>query len=499
MFFTIKESIKEFHPTKEKMLNLILFIFLSGLMPLFTLGNFSFSKNAQLDGSQPFFYDFVKYYPGVAPSLWIAIPLATIFICLWITLYIRIRENSKKEKIILAIITSFILFRAISIFSFPYGNIDYNYISPFNHEICEVNYVGFNIKERLTGFLYDTCFYSYFAIFFISIKKIAKDNKLIFHLIYILIEAVVLVIIIFSLITEFSKYINNFDTLFVHPKCSPFQWITSFGTHRNVYGFFLFIGTIFMLAEFFSHENLLSLILCLGQYFICLLILSKTPFLLLTILLLLTIFLYPIFHFKDHKGYSIFFIVDFLIVVLYFGISYIFFKDCYFNEYIKPLFEQLTAWGTMHARKDITQSALTMLYNPYYVLFGYSRFPFMTIFGHYNALLPIDHTVTFNTHNSLVDILMNLGIIGLLYMALFFALIIRRLITRLFYEKRLSSLKYLILLVIILTYSYSEPRFLLLEEGSSIIFAMMLSFPYVIDNDDLKQQLVKNINIPATI
>lgn len=298
-----------------------------------------------------------------------------------------------------------------------------------------------------------------------------------------------MVCIVYSLITEFEKYIDNFILIFIYPQSYEYNNITSFVLNRNVYGFYLLVGSIFLLAEFFHHENIPCLLLFFFQYFICLIIKSKTPFLVMSVLFFSLMILYPIFHYRQKKGYSVLLLSILSIFLLYILVSYFFFRETYFNNYVLPFIRQITNWSTMNARKDITRTALSMLNTPYFVFFGYSRYPFMTIFASYNAFLPIDHSVTFNTHNSFADILMEFGLFGLLFMAVFFALIARKLVLRLLFEKKISYLKYIILFISMLVYSYSEPRFLLLEEGSALFFAIMLSFPYVLEkNENMKSK-----------
>jgi hypothetical protein len=497
MFITLKKSLREFHPDKQSILNLILFILLSTLMPMFTLGYFNLSKDATADGSLTFFYEFGKYYPGIAPALYISIPLSLLYIVLATIFYQRMKKEVEDRKRALSIIFFiFVIIRAISIFSFPYGEIDYTYISPFNSQEILVHYEGYSIQSRITNLLYDSCFYSYFVLFFYSIKAIAKKNRFIFHLIYIAIELVVISMIVYSLIKEMDLYIFNFKKIFIDPldSPSPLQSIASFVNHRNAYGFFLMIGSIYSLAEFFEKENILSFILCAIYYFLCLLIFSKTPFLLLTGTYLLMFILYPIFHYKRNPGWSTLFVILLVAIVSFVLISYLFYKESVYDRFIKPLIEHLTHWSTMSSRRDITQSCLSMMNNPFYILFGYSKYPFMTIFRDYNKVLPIDHTVDYSTHNSFGDIFMYFGLVGLLFAALFFGYLIRKLWVMLFKKKDYSAIRYLVLIVVILVYSYSEPRFILLEEGSAIIFSMMLSFPYVLRRESRnKEILLKNL------
>lgn len=486
MFITLKKSLREFHPDRSSILDLILFILLSALMPLFTLGYFNFSGNASSDGALTYFYEFAKYYPGIAPALYISIPLSLLYITLAIIFYVRMKKKvTEKHRMIFLILLVFIIIRAISIFAFPYGEMNYTYISPFDSQSFSVHYSGYEISSRITNLLYDSCFYSYFAIFFYSIKVIGKKNRFIFHLIYIAIELVVLSMVIYSLCTEMETYVFNFRKIFIDPlnHGSPLLSIKSYVNNRNVYGFFLLIGSIYSIAEFFERENIISFFICFTYYFLCLLVFSKTPFLLLTGMYLLFFLFYPIFQYRKEPIWSTIFLIILLSIVSFILISYYCYRETVFDRYIMPLVAQLTKWGTMSARRDITQSCLSMMTNPYYILFGYSKYPFMNIFGQYNKLLPIDHTVDYSTHNSFGDIFMYFGLSGLIFLSLFFALMVRKLWTELFRKKDVSALRYLFLIVIVLVYSYSEPRFLLLEEGSAIIFAMMMTFPYVLRKD----------------
>lgn len=467
---------KEDKPTKENTINSILFVLITIICMVFTIGTFK-SNTSTENGYQEGFYPTLKYYPGKIPPAYISIPVILIFIALTVVLLYRLKDKIKENKFAIFLFLFFIFFRFVSVITFPYGKIEYTYKSFIDGSLNTVTYSGFTFYERMITFLYDFCFYFYFLVFFHIYKIIVKENRFFFNLLFVLFQLFVVFMIVYSLIKERNEYVNNFQFLFLN-RGKHFLPITSFLTNKNTFGFFLMVGLIFAIVDFIYHENVFSLFMIILFTIVDVFIISKTTLFLILTMDLLFILLYPLFNFKRKKNWSIFFLFVIFTLVIFLLLIVTVFKEMFFEKLLPKFDDILFRLDTIYSRQDITKAGMTMMNNPYYVIFGYSKSPFITIFSDYNELLPIDHHVKFSLHNVYADIFIQYGLIGCLSCIIFICKIIYNLLTKLIFYNKFDNIVYLILLGIIFIYIYFEPRFIFAENAACDIFVLMLMLPY---------------------
>lgn len=468
---------KESHLTKENIINDLLFVVLTLLSAAFTIGMFTSTSSTE-PGNQEGFYSIVKYYPGKVPQPYITIPLIVIYLGLTVFLLYRLKNKLKENKFVICIFLFFIFFRLISTISFPYGKQDYTYISFIDNQNLNVSYSGFTMYERVITFLYDFCFYSYFVVFFHIYNALVKDNRFFFNILFIGFQLFVVFMIVYSFVTEWEEYINNLKAMFVDFDLHFSFSITSFVTNKNTFGFFLMVGVIFAIFDFLYHENVFSLALIVFFTLVDFCVLSRTTLVLICVMNLCLVLLYPLFNFKKKRKWSIFFlsIITIFIIVLLLFVTV--FKESFYDKYILKFIDNLTSMGTVSSRKDLTSAGMTMMNNPYYIFFGYSKTPFITIFAQYNDLLPIDHHVKFTLHNVYADIYIQYGLVGCVSFVIILGKIIYNLLTKIIYKHEFDNIYYLILLSVILIYIYFEPRFIIAENAACAIFVLILMIPY---------------------
>lgn len=477
----------------NNILNIILFLLITICIPLFTLGKFSFKESNEIDGVVSNIYSF-SYYADVTPSLYVVIPLVSVYLLFSVLLLVRLRKEIKINIFYVILFLLFVGVRCYSIFTFYNGSQTFNYIEPFNESSISITYSGFSLTDRIITFIYNFCFASYFLLI-ATFKPLIKNNKYFFHILFILIELVVLSMIIYSFIYEFDKVKNNFFALFSpDPNCKFDMSITSYTTYRNVFGFFLMFGYLFASFDFLHKENFFSLFLMVIFYLFSLILCSRTPLLLMTVASGLFLLLYPIFNFIKHKGYSILFIVTLICIILFFVITLYGFNDTFLNKYLFFIKNYMT----VNARKDLGKVALTMMNNIYVFLCGYSKYPFISIFSQYNLLTPIDHNVLTTSHNSFYDVFIQYGVLGASILAIVLLVMLIRLIVVLFKEKKTINIAYIIAMGLLAVYSYLEPRFIFLEEGTCIFFILVIANYYTSSNKKYKKMtrmdiLVKNL------
>lgn len=489
MITLLRTDFKDNPLTGKTILDFLLFLFISLMTPIFTLGKFDFSNTDVRPGNLPDFFSFAKYYPGIAPDIWFVLALGTVYLLMVFLLLYRMRKEVKILSLPTYVFLAFMVIRIFQVFLLPYGEQAYQYVVPIDGHAVDITYPGFMISERFITLIDDFCFYSYLAVLFIVIKNLGKKGRFLFRLLYLVMELLVFSMAVYSILFESDMLIHNFKFFFCHNGETWLLEPKSYTTGRNVFGFFLFFGGIFSLADFIEKPKVVSFLLYLVYTLLAFLISSKTPFVLLFLMGAVSLFMFPILYFRKNKGWSILFLFCAFSMVGFIFIPKWFFPDFY-HENIEFLFQYFTAMGTMYARKDLSMAGLSMIDLKHFFL-GYSRYPFMNIFQQYVYANPyLDQRVTFTCHNSICDLFLYYGVFGLLFMAVFFGLLLSHLYSDMIGRKKKIHFFYLLIWTAVLFYSYSEPRFLLLEEGTSVFFAILLTFPYVRKEDNMFKNIL---------
>lgn len=455
-------------------IDIVIFFLLSLFSTFFTLGSFTKAEDESQYNSGFYIFDrFFSYNPGKATNLYIFIPALIIYLALLVW-FINLRyQKTKKQpsKYLLAAFLVFVVSRLISTFSFPYGEEGYIFTSPFDQSVKEVIYSGYDIKSRIISLADEILFYSYFFIVMDYIKTFSKgfDIGVRFFLFFFI--ALGVVANIYSYITEANLLKNNLEAFFVdHNK--EMLMLVSFTSNRNIYGFLLFMAysSCFVLA-FTSKPNIVYGLLAFYFMVSDLFIYSRTPFGIMVVLSLVWVSIHAFTYFKEHRGYSILDIVVLSFVALVFILAFTAFRNSSFTQGIVSNFLDYLNLDTLFSRNDCTLRSLSMLNSPYYWIFGYGRYPFITIQNDYGLDI-----YSWTSHNSYVDMLMFFGILGLIMLLAFFMYPLYQ--EYLLIKKKDSIvLAFIALNISYLVYSYYEPRMLFLMEGCNIFFLLIFLFP----------------------
>ncbi len=457
---------------RKNLLNFFLFLLLTTLSPLFTIGRFTTTPIQGYGYSTEKFGKWI-YYPGVPRQTRFLLPLYLIFSVLLVLLLYRMRKEIKPNKLILSIYIVFVARSLISYLCGPVGN--QTFVLTDRNDIKHiVNIAGTSRLLRFTSVANQFFFYTYICAFFHFIKPLTKENIFCFQCLSIARHILVFSRIAYARIKQRTEIIGNLERL-LHKKDSFRRNITSYTTNRNVFGFFLFLGYSFAISDFRRRENVFSLLLAVLYIAFSILIISKTPSLLrLTLSLCFTI-CYPIFNFNSKRGWSFFFLC-----VLIFTFLLVVFACLLTPSLIKYIYRRFTAMGTRYARYSITSLARTRLkQSVFYFIFGYGRYPFIAIFTQYSFNL--DNYPYPTSHDSYIDILLEFGILGRILLIAAFLLVAFYLLKRLYKDKKQSTVIYILGAIGLSIYSFSEPRALFLREGTSCFFLLLATMPFLED------------------
>lgn len=480
MFNLIRSSYREKKPDKESVINFILFCLLTLIEPIFTLGKFQLSPS---DSAEMLFLPNLHYYPGLPPSLLFTLFFFLIFLFLSSLLLLRLKGKTENSRFAFFFYLLVMVLRLVSIFGFPYGETIYRFPDIVCPEILkEIPYSGFSLLERFSTLLNDFCFYSYFYVFYLSIKEVVKKNRCLFYSLFLFINLFALSLILYSVFFEKENLILNIKA-FLHGD-RWFAAILSYTTNKNIVGFFLFVAFLFNIACFIRKPSLSFVILNLLYIIFLVLIASKTPMMICIFIYIIGFgILYPIFNHREHKGYSLFFSLCFCGLIFLSLLSYFCFKETVFHNHILPLLKGFTDWGTMDARKALNYVGLSMANNnPFAFFFGYNKYPFISLFKSLSSTYDpnlVDPSIRYSSHNSYIDIFLQNGILGLFCCFVIIALYCRKWFVRAYRDHNKNALSVLLGAAALFVYSYSEPRFLFLQEGTCLFFILLAATPYV--------------------
>jgi len=458
-----------------------LFVLLSLLAAVFTLGSFQVSSEA-FENMNGFYINgsYFYYLPNRMTDLFIFIPASIAY--LTVALLFIYRRYTKTKKLpsqnLIMVLGVLVLLRFISNFSFPYGEQVYSYLSPFNHQFYSVSYQGYLIGERIVSFLDEILFYSFFFIaidyiptFSVSIKKVVNG------LLYLII-GIAFIMTIYALAVSSSAISNNFRFIFIDSTLELDYSITSFTSQRNVFGFFLLMGAIAsFLLSFRKKPNPLLFFFSFYFSFFCLLAWSRIASVLSLVLLILLHL--GVLLFTKYKGYRIYSLVV-LAVGLFITVLFLTaLKETDIAVSFMHALERFKDDGTLEARYGLWQKALSMFNNPYAIIFGYGRIPFISILDSYSVL--INSQVLWTSHNAFIDQLLSYGLSGIVFEVAFLGYLIYR-FSLLVKNRSKIGLTYLVILILLLVYSNYEPRMLLSMEGTEIMLFYVFLLTFLFDS-----------------
>ena len=491
--------LKERGREKEKgeIIDLLLFVAISAMTVLLTFG--SFDPNGHLDagGTNSFTIFGITFYHEINKTspIYMVLPVVGLFLILAILFMIRRIKSSKlkADRLLLSVFVGFAVCRIVGNLAFPYGEQSYSFFYFRDNLSHEVLYAGYEIEERLLGTLNEVCFIFYFYLFFSYIRSFGRRHMMVLiNICLYSIIGIVVVMNIYSFIFErdilgsFFHYLiegGEFEQKLLSTK--------SFLSHRNVYGFFIMLAIISVMILFFKKPNPLLLIGFFYFMFTEILTGSRTSCILSGAVCLAAFVSYPIFQFKKHKTYS--FITIGIAALIIVGISLIFtvFKDTKIGEIFFNFKGNLVITNTLESRIIHWKLALSMMISPFVLIFGYGRVPFANIYYTYET--NVSYEALYVAHNGYIQVLVDMGITGLLMVTLGFGLLFYFII-RLFQKKRKDlAVPFLIDLIACMIHSFIEPRMLFMMEGTNVIFIAILLLPLTYCYYDVCYPLNKDV------
>ncbi len=468
--------------------NFILFLALTLLLPFFCMGRFT-AKTITGYGNPTETFGKLLYYPGRIPQPYFIFPFYFFFLALALVLLVRMRGKIKANRLILSLFVLFAVSISLSSIFYPKGRQSYTFISHHGNSQT-INTLGLTPIKTRVNYLNEFFFYGYICRFFHIIKPLAKDCAPYFRLLSILLHLIILSRIVYSLIMEWKEYLINIEILLGLRKKIEI-YITAYTTNRNIFGFFLFVGFLLSVLDFFRKENFLSILTAVLYTAFTILIQSKTPALLELSLSLIILFIYPIFNFKKKRKWSVFFLSS-----LCFFLVLVILVLCINKKLVVSIYSLFTNRGTRYSRFGITKLALTRRkISPLFRVFGFGRYPFSALFTQY-SLLEQEHPLP-TSHNSFADILLEFGIFGAIILLLSFLVAVYYFFKRPFSEDKTASITYFFAIVSRSIYSFSEPRALFLREGTCIFFLFLASLFFV--NEAIAKEKRKSALIDSLI
>lgn len=471
---------------KQKRSDILDFFFLiviTLLVPFLTVGRIVLDDGTHNDiKDYSDGYSFGKFYQYVnqEPDTWVSVLLFSIIGCLLVLYYVlRFRHTGKRANRIFLIVTVlYLCLRLVGTFLFPYGPIDFHFISPLGNDTpYTISYLGFSIGARIKQFVSELLSIFYVFELFVFLPTYSKYTFRWFRVLVYICILIPSFLLVYSWIKEGNLWIEHIRFFL---KGGDYQNILSLTTHKNVFGYFLLIGCFSFLTLFFEKHRFIFILLA---FFFCgmtLIIFSKTTFLIGMISILLSLLFYPIFFFSKKKRNSILSLVllsILCILVLLLALKY---------GFKKLLDKVLDPGSTLSMRINHVKIAISMFRNQSILLliFGYGRFPFTSIHLPYQHIIPYEALWT--SHNSYIESVMHTGLVGLVYLlVLDFVFLFR--IARTFRLHR-EAFIYFITFFSISIYSALEPRILFLNTGFEILLAyFLIVFPLSIEYGNKKE------------
>ena len=418
--------------------------------------------------------------------LYVLIPSYVLFIVASF-FFIHSRKKVSGERIsplLLSFYGVFLLFRAISLFSFPYGEISYEI-----HVLDQTGsflYPGFAIGERFLSFFNDVFLGLFYLLFFSYLKTFSSSfmEKTTRYL-SCLLEIIVITMVLYSFLKEGSGYVHNFEVLFLGKQDEELNLgICSYTSYRNVYGFFLLLGNLVAQSEMFRKPNLFYLFLIPITLFVSFLVFSRTPFLLSAASDTVFVVLFTVFNGRKYKkqnilGLSISF--AFVILLIVFAII----NPGMFAYWDSLLSNNSSLQGR---RGHILFSLAFLTYSPYTFCFGYNLRPYQAILIQAKTEA-IPYEVLPYSHLIYLDMLLEWGLFVFflfVYIYLFFfASTLHSIIKR----KNINLLGYFLFLLVSMVYGFFEPRGWMMNDNSTILFTFFLLTPLTYYTKDYLQTL----------
>ena len=448
---------------KSEIIDIILFVVISVAVCGFSLGCFGFDLDANNNYQKTFVYRMRGYLN------W---PLLLVVFVAYVTMIgILAYRRYKKTKVkpsngVWALFIIVSLLYAIMPATSAYGAQVYSYTCPFDQNIYQVNYT-FEIFDRILTWFCNSMFFSYFPFaitYFKTFDKVYMRKAVHFGFYFLI--GLGIAMNLYSHIFEFQGWLTMDKNLM------------SFAGHKNYYGFYELLAIICAAIYFFQKPNWF-VALCLPYFLANMVIIpSRTPLLLAAIIFLFTLIVFPIINRKKYKQFNRYCLI-LLGVIIIAGVA----LGILYKDKLLSVLEQFNDMSTMTYRSDHWKMAFSMLNDPYHIILGYGRVPFVNIYLDYQTqivTLKEGLDILEFAHNAFLETWMYSGIVGLLIVAMEYGYM-GYMTVYLLRKKRYFTLIYIVIFLCFLLYGIVEPRMLFSFDAGNIFFVVVLFWPLILD------------------
>lgn len=442
----------------------ILFYVTTLLIPSLAIGKISFSE----DNPSSIFQAF---NPEESPAIPVFI-LTVLIRSLLLFFLFYLRKNTKRmSKLGLSLFCLFLVYRLVSLLSFPYGKLDFVVHPQNGASDVTLLFPGLSIYDRISEFVYESLFALYFLFAFNYAKELPSlADKFLLVILKVFIALGVL-IRLYSIAFERPQIIESIKRI-IHADFSFFGDVCSFTSHKNVAGFFVLVCSLSCLLLFSRRPSYIYRIIYFLTIPYTVILQSRTPLILLLICGFLFGLLYPFFNFKKNKGYSVAFIIITALVLIVLISTYIIKADA-INKRIHAFFEK----GTVGSRFTLISTSFDLFYHrEIYLLTGLGKRPFAYLIGAYRRAIALNDAVYHTSHNAFLDILFTQGALSLL-LALALSVYLLVLCFKIGKQNRWMSFTRILIYLSCLVYSSIEPKGLFLREGNIVFFIFLNLLP----------------------
>ena len=463
----------------EEIVDYLLLVAVLGLPYYFTI-----ERLTSRDTGFPFYLPNLYRDLTDTNPLYIVLPLCLAYWAL-VTLFVLRRKDATGKKIppvFAFIFAAYVVFKVISVFSFPYGNAPFSF--DFRGNTYDVVYPGFTPEQRFTELFHALSLaYGLLAAFSYGNSFHSYSARVMFHMVMWYFIVYALVLIFWSFFNEGSKFSNNFRALF-DSNYGIDTSIKSLTGQRNVFGFKILLGLVAVSYLCYDHPHW-AYFLLMGFFLVVnLLIFSRTSFY-IDIALFLQFLLCSVFTSvrKKNRPYFLFtlssLILFFLIVLAVLianGVS------PSFHEALARNFAAMTDGSTMNARKNLRDYALSIFSAyPQFALFGYGVLP-------YKVLLHLFHVSAhaaedlLHAHCGLIDVLVKEGVLGTLLFSCLYAYLFYQCWALFKKRGQVLGLYLMGTIVLLLVYCFIEPRmmFTLQTDSAYMSFVYFLGVEHAL-------------------
>ncbi len=458
---------------KSEIVDIVFLFFLSAFPALFSIAGLS-----------------KKILLGENNDSWLSVHFSTWFPLLLIigmllyvffaSLFISRRKKKQTMKVSPWLISFFglmILCRAITNYASPYGAFSIEILSPFDQTIKSFSYEGVSFLNRTLSFLAESFSLSYMLLLLVFIPTLDKKAfKKVFQYVLILIYLAFLVMKFYSYIKEMDEIENNF-MLLAGKKAGVILPVTSFTTHKNMYGFFLWISSLSLLFLYFYHKRFgyFFLFLMAFDFVTCFCAASRLPSLLIFLTMGFLLFYMAVFDLKRNKANGILSIILLSFFVIFLLVMALGYNETPLGKKIVYLFSSFRDYRTLTTRNALHDRALSLFSTPFSYLFGYGKEPYLYFFK--ESGIRMEQELVDFAHSAFIDMLLAYGWIGFLLLLCFYSYLFYHIIS-LIAKHDEHGIVYLFLFLIMIGYSTEESKLMPLSmDGTSVLSIYLLILP----------------------